>query len=288
MILRQSDLKSWQRCPLAWRFQNIDNLPREQGGSSVFGSIIHDCVLFMEVNQDLEGAILRFKEFWLDPSKCPVPTGKQQLQVDYYERGRSWKAFMEKGPRILRDWWSIIQWDSDLVLAREFTFDVPAGQGHVLHGTIDKITVRYNAKLGRFVILLSDYKTNNKVPTYEYLEEDLQFTAYGYASTRVEFWIQLAKVMGRPERDGVAMHEQYRDLPRYGEWVQLAKPERRDAGVREQRHFNRLIMALDAMAMSVAMRIFVPNISGETCRYCEFRKPCGLPELMEDGSLPLT
>jgi hypothetical protein len=42
-------------------------------------------------------------------------------------------------------------------------------------------------------------------------------------------------------------------------------------------------MAVDAMAESVAMRIFVPNISGESCRYCEFRAVCGLPQLDENG-----
>ena len=52
-----------------------------------------------------------------------------------------------------------------------------------------------------------------------------------------EFWANIG---------GQAAYEKYKDLPRYGEWVQLAGtsgPRRMDAGIREERHFNRIIMA---------------------------------------------
>jgi len=266
MQVRQSDLKTWMKCPLQYRYRHIDGLQEEQAGSSIFGSIIHDCVLYMEENADLPGAIERFKKFWLDPSELD-PT----YRVDYYVRGTNWKKFMEDGPRVLTDWWSVISWETDLVLAREHTFDVPIGNGHTLHGTVDKLVVRYRAKTDENVLLISDYKTNKKTPTYDYLEEDLQFSAYAYASTRPEFWTGLHP----------GAFEKYQDLPRYGEWVQLTVPRRMDAGIRSERHYNRLTMAVNALADSVAMRIFVPNISGESCRYCEFRKQCGLPELMD-------
>lgn len=139
---------------------------------------MHDCVLFLEVNRDLEGALARFKRFWANPEECPVPAGTEPLRVDFYVRGTSWRKFQDDGQRILRDWWSIIQWDTDLTLAREYPFDVPIGDGHTLHGTVDKLMVRYRAKAGQYVLLVSDYKSNRKVPTYGYLEEDLQFSAY--------------------------------------------------------------------------------------------------------------
>ena len=68
-------------------------------------------------------------------------------------------------------------------------------------------------------------------------------------------------------------------MPRHGEWVALNGPKRMDAGERTQRHYNRLAYAVDAIAESVAQRIFPPNISGEACLYCDYRKPCGLPEI---------
>jgi hypothetical protein len=273
MRVRQSHLKTWNKCPLIFKFEELDGLPREQSGSLTFGSIIHDCVLWMEVNQDVDGAVARFEQLWAQPTLLD-PT----YQPQYYVRGTSWKKFMEKGPKLLRDWWAIISWDSALVLGREHYFEVPIGDGHTLVGTVDKIEVGFradiNGGLGGPVLKISDYKTNNKAPTYDYLAEDLQFSAYAYASTRPEFWATIG---------GDAAWQRYRDLPRYGEWVQLAGPKRMDAGIRGQRHYNRIEMAVNAMAESVAMRIFVPNISGESCRYCEFREVCGLPKLDENG-----
>jgi len=278
--VRQSDLKTWMRCPLQYRWMHIEKLPRLEGGSSVFGTIIHDCVLWLETNKDLDGAIERFQRLWTFPETM-IHNGAP-LRIDYYEKGRNWVKFNQMGPDLLTRWWRIIEWDTDLTLAREFTFDVPIGDGHRLTGTVDKVVVRYRAATDEWVLLISDYKTNAKVPTYEYLEEDLQFSAYAYASLQEEFWLQLARAMGLTDAEGRDMFKRYKDMPRYGEWVALQTSKRMDAGIREERHFNRLIMAVNALADSVAMRIFVPNISGETCRYCEFRKQCGLPELMED------
>lgn len=263
MRVRQSDLKTWARCPLQYKYQHIDHLPREQSGALTFGTIIHDCVLYMETHQDPVGAIARFYTHWMEPELLDP-----ELTIDYYVSGTSWKKYAAEGERILRDWWQIIQWESDVVLGREYTFDVPVGDGHVLHGTIDKLALRYDAKLDSQVVLISDYKTNAKDPTYGWLADDLQFTAYAYATTRPEFWANLP--------DGEQLFEHVSDLPRQGEWVALKGPKRLDAGLRNETHYNRLIYAINAMCDSVSMRIFVPNISGESCRYCDYRKNCGL------------
>jgi hypothetical protein len=265
VIVRQSDLSTWSRCPLAYRYQNIDKLPRLQSGALSFGSIIHDCVLYMEVNQDLDGALDRFREFWLDPSKLDP-----EYKIDYYLKNTNWKSYLAKGEKILTDWWALIQWESDVVVGREYEFDVPIGDGHVLHGTVDKLAIRTRPD-GERVLLISDYKTNAKLPTYFWLEDNLQFTAYAYASTQPEFWA------GMP--DGEQIFEYMKDFRRFGEWVALDGPKRMDAGVRDQVQYNRLTYAVNALAESVAMRIFVPNISGDTCRYCEFREQCGLREV---------
>lgn len=273
MIIRQSTIKTWSKCPLMiyWDRKGIDRL---QSGSLSFGSVIHDCVLYLETTGDLEATIERFKDLWLSPEKLDP-----EYRVDYYVRGTNWRKYLEKGEEILRKWWNLIQWETDQVLAREFPFNVPIGKGHTLHGTIDKLTVRWHAATEQWILLISDYKTNSKVPTYSYLEEDLQFSAYSYATLQPEFWVSLFP--GEPAK-GLALYEKYKDFPRHGEWVHLNDSKRMDAGVREQRHFNRLIMAVNAMADSIDMGIFVPNISGESCRYCDFRKQCGLPEMMED------
>lgn len=264
MRLRQSDLKAWARCPLAWRYANVDDRPRSQNGSSVFGSVIHDCILYLETTRDLEGALIRFEKLWVDPTVL-----RDDLRIDYYVRGTNWTKFKEEGLRILRDWWSIVSWESDIVLAREQSFEVPVGD-HTLVGTVDKLVARMVPKIGGPAIVVVDYKTNRKLPTYDYLGDDLQFTAYALATTNIEFW------RGLDLADPDAMFARFADAPRFGEWVALTGPKRMDAGLRTQVHYNRLAYAIDAMAASIDARVFVPNISGETCRYCEYRDLCGL------------
>lgn len=282
-VVRQSDLKTWAKCPLMYKFQNIDQVPRLQSASLTFGSIMHECVLWMEVNQNLEVATERFAFYWADPTRFTRDMADgQDYRIDYYVKGTNWRKYNDLGPELLRKWWAIIQWDSALVLGREFTFDVPIGNGHILHGTIDKLEICYYGKLDTYAVKISDYKTNNKVPTYGYLEEDLQFSAYAYATTLLTFWEQLCAANGWPAEQARELFEQYKDLPRRGEWVSLVDSKRMDAGERTQRHYARLIMAVDALELSVAMRIFVPNISGESCRYCDFRNHCGLPAIEEN------
>lgn len=268
MKLRQSDIKTWQTCPLKWRYQHIDGLDREQSGSLTFGSILHDCVLFLELTQDVEAAVARFRDQWSDPAAIDP-----EYEIDYYVRGTNWKKYLELGEKVIRNWWTIISWDSDVTLAREYHFEVPIGNGHTLEGTLDKLALRYVPSINQRVVLISDYKTNNKVPTYDYLAEDLQFSAYCYATTRPEFWANI------PGGRGPTLYTETQDLPRHSEWVHLVTPRRMDAGERTQRHYDRLAMQVNAMAESIAMRIFTLNISGESCRYCDFRKQCGLPEL---------
>lgn len=275
MIIRQSAIKTWQECPTKYKFAIIDGLPREQSGSLTYGSVIHDCVLFLEETHDLAAATQRFIDFWNDPTLLD-PT----YTPSYYVKGTNWKKFRDQGVQTLKNWWNIIEWDSDLTLGREYYFEVPIGNGHVLQGTVDKVLIRWSSKLNQHILVISDYKTNKKVPTYGYLEEDLQFSAYCYASLQPEFWVGMNTVSD-PER-GKKLYEMYRDLPRYGEWVQLESSRRMEAGERTQRHYNRLAAHVNAQAEAIAHNIFTLNISGETCRYCDFRKPCGLPEIEEE------
>lgn len=267
--VRQSDLSNWQKCPLRYRYQHIDQLPRQQSGALTFGTIMHDVVLELEERQDLDWAIARFNELWLNPEKLDPA-----LEIQYYVRGTNWKKYQSEGERMLRDWWGIIKWETDVVLAREYHFEVPIGDGHILEGTIDKLVIRFDAKLGMHVLLISDYKTNSKAPTYEWLEDNLQFTAYSYATTQKEFWDNLP--------NGEYLREYTKNFPRWGEWVALKGPKRMDAGQRTQQQYNRLITMVNAFAESVAMRIFVPTISGESCRWCEFRDACGLRVIGDD------
>jgi hypothetical protein len=268
--LRQSDLKTWSRCPLQWRYANLDGLPREQSCALTFGSIIHEVILWMEVNRDLDGAIDRFHSWWLSPTSLDP-----SYEIQKWLPRRSFAGYATDGVRILSDWWSLIEWDADVVLAREVHFIVPVGNGHELEGTIDKLTLRYRPKKNDHVLLVSDYKTTRKIPSYGYLRQDLQFSAYCYATTKPELWTGV--------ENGEHFYEHTKDMDREAEWVQLTDPQRKFAGERTQQDYGRVDYAINAMAASIDMRIFVPNIGGGSCTFCDFRQSCGLQELEAEG-----
>lgn len=272
MLIRQSEIKRFMDCPLQFRFMR-EGHPREQSSALTWGTLIHEAVLRLERWDDLPRALDWFTEAWMDPTSLDA-----SLKIDYMMPRTSFKKYLDEGIEIIERWAGIYRWDTEPVLARECEFTVPVvGTEHELTGTIDRLTIRYVGDLDAHVVLIQDYKTNRKVPTYNYLQHDLQFTAYAYATTRPEFWATF--------EDGDDLYERYRDLPRHGEWIHLRGPKRMNAGERTELHYARLRYAVNAIADSIAMGIYVPNISGESCTYCDFRKACGLPTLDEEGYL---
>jgi hypothetical protein len=265
--IRQSTIKQFMECPLRYKFAE-EGAPREQSSALSFGTVIHEAVLHMETAPDnnLAVGIAKFDSMW-DNLEA------HNLAYDYLMPRNTHDGYREMGRKILRDWWSLIQWESDVVLGREYTFTVPIGS-NTLTGTVDKLALR-PLKGGGFGVLVSDYKTSAKQPTRDYLQHDVQFHAYSYATTQPEFW---AGIPG-----GENLYQVYKDAPRMGEWVHLRTPKRIDAGFRTQVHYNRLKYAVEQIELSVSLGIFVPDISGSACEFCEFRQRCGLPSREQEG-----
>jgi len=266
MQFRQSTIKLFTECSLRYRFQD-QGAPREQSSAMSFGTAIHDAVMQMELAYDPQVGIDRFTAIWQHLADF-------DLDYDYLIPRYDHSTYTDLGYRILRDWWSLIQWDTDIVLAREYQFEVPIGDGSTLAGTADKVCLR-TQKDGSYSVLISDYKTGSKQPTRDYLAHDVQFSAYCYATTQQEFWANIP--------DGPRLFTELANAPREGEWVQLRAPKRITAGQRTQMHYNRLRYACDQIEQSIALGIFVPDLSGEKCEFCEFRKVCGLPSRAEEG-----
>jgi PD-(D/E)XK nuclease superfamily len=273
VILHQSDLKTWMDCALRWRFANVDREPRDQTCALTFGTVVHECVHLLETSGDLPATLDRFRALWADPEALDA-----SLRITRWVKGRSWEGYAQDGITILTRWHAVVQWDPDVVIAREQPFSVPLGC-HTLEGRIDKLALRYLAPTDETVVLVADWKSSAQAPTYEDLNEDLQFSAYCYATTRPEFWA------GIP--DGEHLYANLRDARRMGEWIQLRGPHRKSAGERTARHYNRLAFAVDAIADSVAMGIYVPSLSCATCGRCEFRDRCGLPSPAPNKELSL-
>jgi hypothetical protein len=278
MQIRQSDIRTFSDCALKYRHAK-EGLPREQSGALTWGTVLHEVVQRLEewhIAKDpdpLDRALKLFREHWSDPESLDA-----SLKIDYFLPRTSWKKYLDDGQGIIKKWWGIHQWDTDTVLAREYQFTVPVpGTDHELTGTLDRLALRYMGSLDEHVVLIQDYKTNSKMPTYDYLQHDIQFTAYSFATTRPEFWVNLPR--------GDELYQLYADKRRWGEWIHLRIPKRMDAGERTDMHYARLRYAIQAMGDAIALGVFVPTISGTSCTYCEFRKPCGLPTLEQEGYL---
>lgn len=282
MLIRQSTIKTFMECGLKYRFQHVDRLPREQNGAITWGSVLHDTIMRMEEwhlaakagdPPPLDRARDYFREVWSDPTTLDA-----SLKIDYFLPRTSWKKYLDDGLTLIEKWWGIYQWDTDTVIAREYEFTVPVmGTDHHLTGTIDRLALRYMGGIDAHAVLIQDYKTGRKMPTYNYLQHDLQFTAYAYASTQPEFW------QGLPNGD--ELYALYQGKHRWAEWIHLRAPKRMDAGERSDLHYERLKYAINNIADAIALGIFIPNISGESCTYCDFRKSCGLPTLEAEGYL---
>jgi CRISPR/Cas system-associated exonuclease Cas4 (RecB family) len=266
MIIRQSTIKQFMECSLRYKFAS-EGAPRSQSSAMSFGTAIHDAVYVMETEMSLDRAVARFLDLW-DNLEA------HGLAYDYLIPRNDHRSYREKGLQILRDWWALVQWDTTVVLGREYYFRVPTSNGHEIEGTVDKWGVR-QLKDGTWVVVIIDYKTSAKQPTRDYLRNDVQFHTYSYASTRREFW--------EPLNNGLEMFMQFRNAPRHNEWVQLRTPRIVDAGIRTDVHFNRMQYAIEQIELSVATGIFVPDISGASCEYCEFREVCGLPSIEAEG-----
>lgn len=267
MLIRQSTIKQFMECSLRYKFAAM-GVPRTQSSAMSFGTVIHEAVLVMETapRDNLAAGINHFDSMWDN-------LAAHGLAYDYLLPRNSHESYRELAYKILRDWWALIQWESDVVLGREYQFTVPIGD-HELTGTIDKFGLR-PLKGGAVAVLVSDYKTGSKQPTRDYLAHDLQFSAYCYATTQPEFWVNIP--------NGMALYEEYKDAPRTGEWVHLRTPRRVPAGDRVEMHYNRLRYAIDQIDLAISTGIFVPDISGSSCEYCEFREKCGLPSREDEG-----
>jgi CRISPR/Cas system-associated exonuclease Cas4 (RecB family) len=266
MIFSQSTIKTFMACPLKYRFGKEDGIKREQSSALSFGTVIHEAVMIMETEHDPDAGIKRFDTMWDNLEACG-------LQYDYLLPRNDHKSYHDLGHMILRNWWKMFEWESDVVLAREYEFLVDLPGGDQLRGIVDKLALR-PLKEGGYSVLTADYKTGAKAPTRDYLAHDLQFTAYCFASTRPEYWENID--------GGSKLYAELKDAPREGEWIHLRTAKRIPAGVRTEMHYNRLMYAADQIRKCVELGIYVPDISGENCNFCEFRKPCGLPSRAEE------
>ena len=278
-MIHQSDLKSMARCGEQHRRQ----LAGERGhqlSATAFGSVMHHALHTLERHRDLALATNTFEHYW-----HPLNIDEICEPVDVWIRGQSFGTLRNKGIETLKRYWDLKRYDDEEVLALEFpfvveldgTWDPDEEAPHRLAGTVDRLAVRYYRR--EMHVCIDDWKTGKK-PVY--LKHNVQFSAYGYASTRQEFWTghDNADALGLPdgfgEERGYELYRRLENAPRHGWWINvMGGPDWIDAGVRNQaRDYRRLLHSVDQYVRARKARIFQLNIDGSTCEFCPFRDTC--------------
>ena len=274
ILIHQSDLKSYVRCGEQHRRQ----LKGEQGkqlSATAFGSVMHHALHTLERERDLELAINTFEHYW-----HPLNIDVICPPVEEWIARQSYGSLRSKGVETLKRYWDLKRYDDEEVLALEFPFVVPIegtwdeelGKPHELAGTVDRLSLRHYKRV--LHVCVDDWKTGKK-PSY--LKHNIQFTAYGYATTRPEFWCgnseHLTEGFGLVR--GTELYERLHDAPRHGWWINvMGGPDWIDAGLRTRRDFDRFFHAVNQYVLARQHNIFPLNIDGQICEYCPFRDDC--------------
>lgn len=275
MIFRQSLIKTWMSCPLQAKFKVIDGLPDPQNAKATFGSIIHYVLLENFVrsdHMDVEKAVAQFEHLWSNPDTMG-------LTPDYWPKYTNFSGLMEKGREIIRDFASGRKWETRKIVATEHHFLVDMGE-HQIEGTVDLLEIRKNSR-GIKQLRITDLKTSGSKPSLMKLRADIQFTAYYWASLQPEFWLG----HGTPEYPAIISEgelEQYLKMPRVCNWYHLYSCQEIDAGPRDDNDFLRLYRACKEIEKALKHEVYVPNISGDSCTFCPYTEPCGLPILTDE------
>lgn len=265
MKVNVSLLKRWMGCPLQARFEEIENRPRIQNAKASFGTCIHDALELFNHTGDLDRALQRFFTTWANPELLNVTP-------DTWPRNTTYGSLRQKGEEILRGYADKLRWEKREVIATEHKFHVPFGE-HSLSGVVDLLEVKKSSR-GKETLRVIDYKTNAKKPTINTLKLDIQFTAYVYASLQPEFWVGSgeSKYPGLP--DGEALYERFLDTPRKAIWFQLWDNKEVSVGDRDDDDFMRLYRCVVEVANAIEKDVYIPNISGDTCVWCDFTDIC--------------
>lgn len=253
-----SKLSTWMTCPLQAKFRYIDKLPGVQNSAATYGSCIHHALSIYNHTGDIDDAIKIFLDVWRNPAKIDAAPTE-------WSKGYAYTTMKAKGCAVLRAYHDKIKWERREVLATEHEFEVPFGE-FTMHGFVDLVELKKNGQ-GQEEVRITDYKTSKKQPYASRLALDIQFTAYTYAAEQPEFW----------QGNLSEYWERVKDLPVRAFWYHLNGPKEMIVPARKDADYMRLYRACVEMQKAYDREVYVPNISGDSCVFCPYQEPCGLP-----------
>lgn len=297
LVIHQSDLTAWQRCPAEFAYSAM-GVRDDQNSASAWGTVVHHALHVLERYRDLDRAIETFLYYWhphnIDQLTEPIPK-------DGWLPRQGYNDLRQRGVEILRRYAEWVRDDDHELLALEYDFLVPLrGTAYWLAGTVDRLAVRWHRKAE--VLCIDDWKSGRQKWG---LRHNVQGTLYAYASLQPEFWNGAQATVRRPFRPEAVQYrskgfteqqaldparypqrgeelarrfglmDDERIAPRRFTWINLKEMRWRDGGYREELDYRRLRLAVEQVAASIEAGIYPLTLNGETCEYCVFRNTCG-------------
>ena len=304
MLLHQSDLSALARCPAQYGYRRA-GVASSSNSASAYGSVMHYAIhvyerLIHQAKIDykprseemkaaralaLRTALETFVHYW-EPMNIeqicePVPNDGWLPRQGYSE-------MRARGIAALRSYHDNFPYDQHTVLGLEYSFIVPIdgtwdadlNEPHMLAGSIDRLVER--PRKAKLVLSVDDFKSGKE---QKYLRHNMQGSAYCYATTKLEFWQGFRGEDGFGEKRGADLFERFQGVERRFRWVNLRTVEYNDGGIRETLDYQRFALAVEQFVALVKADIYPLSISGENCKFCDFRNFCGglgLPKEEDD------
>ncbi len=286
LVIRQSTLASYQRCPRQVQLKTLASQrgEREQVlSATAFGTVLHHCAQVLEElthegrPDAVNRAVASFEHYWHPDHIGELVGGGIDVWLPRQTRG----GLLIRGRENLRNYAEVLAADTGKLLALELPFKVPIAIGEwknlAVNGTVDRLALRmYGSSNPKPYLSIEDFKTGHK-PTY--LRHALQFTVYAWASLHEDFWQPWNRTtldsLQRPLRNrGFALFNDGSGLPvipRRARWIALRDTFGiHDAGWRAPSDFARMTEAIGAYIEAVDADVYPLRVSGETCTYCPF------------------
>ncbi|MDD2678141.1 MAG: PD-(D/E)XK nuclease family protein [Candidatus Pacebacteria bacterium] len=173
MRISYSSLEAFQKCPLKFKFSEIDDIGEPKGKEAVFGNYLHEILKwFYEKDPhfpDMEKLLDYYYRHW---SKNDFSWNGSGEEKDYFQEGL----------RILESFYKNNLPAQSSILDLETKFEVVIeekeknGKKHILSGIIDRID-----KLPDGRIEIIDYKTGKRIASQKEADNNLQLSLYALA-----------------------------------------------------------------------------------------------------------
>ncbi len=167
--LSYSQLDTFKRCPLQYKYKNILRIPAAKSHAASFGSSIHSTLRNFYLNQ-VQGKKQTQKDLLILLEQNWVAEGYQSKKHEL--------SLKKRAKKYLRDFYKKSFDPRRLPLAIETNFKIPLKAGLIVGGKIDRVD-----KLAGNKIEIIDYKTGENPPDQKSLDRDLQLSVYALAAT---------------------------------------------------------------------------------------------------------